>query len=142
MADYSSGNRTRHIYFGSDYSGSWQRYKMDETMFSNASLLADFQEYGGPEVGPATIGIFTALFYAAELALSPPFGLLSDRVGHHKVMQIGPVFGLIAVVITAFTAEIQLGAVVIAIPILVGSLPLLGLTRLLEGASTAACPCA
>ena len=44
MADYSSGNRTRHIYFGSDYSGSWQRYKMDETMFGNASLLADFQD--------------------------------------------------------------------------------------------------
>ena len=32
MADYSSGNRTRHIYFGSDYSGSWQRYKMEGTV--------------------------------------------------------------------------------------------------------------
>lgn len=101
-------------------------------------LLADFQEYGGPEVGPAAIGVFTALFFAAELALSPPFGLYSDRVGHHRVMQIGPVFGFIAVVLTAFTAEIQLGALVIAVPVLVGSLPLLGLTRLLEGASTAA----
>ncbi len=101
-------------------------------------LLAAFPEYGGPEVGPYAIGLFTALFFAAELVLSPPFGLLSDRVGNHRVMQIGPVFGLAAVVITALTAEIQLGAVVIAVPILVGSLPLLGLTRLLEGASTAA----
>jgi MFS family permease len=101
-------------------------------------LLADFPEFGGAEVGPATIGLFTALFFAAELILSPPFGLLSDRVGHHRVMQIGPVFGLIAVVLTSLSAEIQVGAFVIALPVLVGSLPLLGLTRLLEGASTAA----
>lgn len=101
-------------------------------------LLADFPDYGGHAVGPATIGLFTALFFAAELVLSPPFGLLSDRVGHHRVMQVGPVFGLVAVVLTALTAEIRLGAVVIAVPVLVGSLSLLGLTRLLEGASTAA----
>ena len=71
-------------------------------------LLADFEEYGGPEVGPAAIGVFTALFFAAELALSPPFGLFSDRVGHHRVMQIGPVFGFIAVVLTGaglFTSD-------------------------------------
>jgi MFS family permease len=53
-------------------------------------------------------------------------------------MQLGPVFGLAAVVITAFTAELGLGAWVVAVPFAVGSLPLLGLTRLLEGASTAA----
>ena len=57
-------------------------------------FLADFAEYGGPEVGPFVVGVFTALFFAAELVLSPPFGLLSDRVGHHRVMQIGPLFGL------------------------------------------------
>ena len=101
-------------------------------------LLADFPAYGGTEVGPFTIGVFTALFFAAELILSPPFGLLSDRVGHHRVMQVGPVFGLVAVVLTALTAEIQVGAITIAIPILVGSLAVLGLTRVLEGASTAA----
>ena len=101
-------------------------------------LLADFPEYGGPEVGAYTVGVFTALFFAAELVLSPPFGLLSDRLGHHRVMQFGPVLGLVAVVLTTLAAETQLGAVVIAIPVLVGSLPLLGLTRLLEGASTAA----
>lgn len=101
-------------------------------------LLADFPEYGGPEVGPYAIGVFTALFFAAELVLSPPFGLLSDRVGAHRVMQVGPVFGLIAVVLTALTAEIQVGAIVVALPMFVGSLSLLGLTRILEGASTAA----
>lgn len=101
-------------------------------------LLADFSEYGGTEVGPFTVGVLTALFFAAELVLSPPFGLFSDRVGHHRVMQVGPVFGLLAVVLTALTAEIQLGAVTIAIPAVVGSLFILALTRLLEGASTAA----
>ncbi|MEX1296131.1 MAG: MFS transporter [Candidatus Limnocylindrales bacterium] len=101
-------------------------------------LLADYPAYGGPEVGPFTIGLFTALFYAAELILSPPFGLLSDRLGHHRVMRIGPVFGLVAVVLTTFTAEFTVGAVTVALPIIVGSLFILGLTRLLEGASTAA----
>lgn len=102
-------------------------------------FLADFERFGGPAVGPAVIGVFTALFFAAELVLSPPFGLLSDRVGSHRVMQVGPFFGFVAVLLTALTAELQLpGSIVLAIPIVVGSLPLLGLTRLLEGASTAA----
>ncbi len=101
-------------------------------------LLADFPRYGGPAVGPFTIAVFTALFYLAELVLSPPFGLLSDRVGHHRVMQVGPVFGLAAVVITTLSAEVGVGALVVALPLAVGSLPLIGLTRVLEGASTAA----
>ncbi|MGD8684071.1 MAG: MFS transporter [Chloroflexota bacterium] len=101
-------------------------------------LLADFPQYGGSEISAFTIGVLTALFYAAELILSPPFGLLSDRVGHHRVMQIGPVFGLVAVVLTALVAEVELGPLLVAVPVLVGSLPLLALTRLLEGASTAA----
>jgi MFS family permease len=102
-------------------------------------FLADLPAHGGPEVGPLVISVFTALFFAAELVLSPPFGLMSDRVGHHRVMQIGPLFGLVAVVLTAITAELHLpGSIVIAVPVLVGSLPLIGFTRLLEGASTAA----
>ena len=102
-------------------------------------FLADFDTYGGREVGPFVIGLFTALFFAAELLLSPPFGMLSDRVGHHRVMQIGPVFGFIAVLLTALTAELYLpGSIVLAVPLLVGSVVLLALTRLLEGASTAA----
>jgi MFS family permease len=102
-------------------------------------FLADLPEHGGPPVGPFVVAVFTALFFVAELVLSPPFGILADRVGHHRVMQIGPLFGLVAVILTAFTAEIHLpGSIVIALPVLVGSLPLLGFTRLLEGASTAA----
>jgi MFS family permease len=102
-------------------------------------LLADYSAYGGAEVGPFVVGLFTALFFAAELVLSPAFGVLSDRVGHHRIMQVGPVFGFVAVLVTALAAEIQLpGSLIISLPILVGSLPLLGLTRVLEGASTAA----
>ena len=102
-------------------------------------FLADLPAHGGPEVGPFVVAVLTALFFAAELVLSPPFGVLADRLGHHVVMQVGPLFGFVAVLLTALCAEIELpGSVVIAIPVLVGSLPLLGLTRLLEGASTAA----
>lgn len=102
-------------------------------------FLAELPDHSGPAVGPFVLAVMTALFFAAELVLSPVFGLLADRVGHHRVMQIGPLFGLVAVVLTAATAEIHLpGSVVMALPLLVGSLPVLGMTRLLEGASTAA----
>jgi MFS family permease len=102
-------------------------------------FLADLPAHGGPAVGPVLIAVFTALFFVAELVLSPPFGVLADRVGHHRIMQVGPLFGLVAVILTALTAEIHLpGSIVVALPVLVGSLPLLGATRLLEGASTAA----
>jgi MFS family permease len=78
--------------------------------------------YGGPTVDAFTLAMFVALFYAAELIGSPLFGVLSDRLGHRRVMLFGPAFGAVAVVITAFTV----------------SLPLLGFTRVLEGSSTAA----
>ena len=57
-----------------------------------------------------------------ELVLSPIFGVLSDRLGHHRVMLFGPVFGAVAVVLTGLTTN----------------LPSSAATRLLEGASTAA----
>jgi MFS family permease len=87
-----------------------------------AYYLVDLPKHGGPFVEPFVVGIFSATFFAAELVLAPPFGLLSDRLGHHRVMQFGPVFGAIAVILTWLTT----------------SLPLIGVTRLLEGASTAA----
>jgi MFS family permease len=77
---------------------------------------------GEEAVGPFVLAIFTATFFLAELVLSPLFGLLSDRLGHHRVMQIGPIFGAVAVVMTALTTD----------------LVVLGTTRWLEGASTAA----
>ena len=64
----------------------------------------------------------TAAFYASELLLATPFGLLSDRWGHHRVMQFGPIFGFTAVILTFLTTNLLS----------------LGGTRLLEGASTAA----
>ncbi len=84
--------------------------------------LDDLPTYGGPRVDALTLGIFTASFFAAELILSPFFGTLADRFGYHRIMELGPAFGAVAVVLTGVTTV----------------LPLLGLTRWLEGASTAA----
>lgn len=86
--------------------------------------LSHFKDFH-PEVGridPITVGLLGATFYLAELVLSPFFGILSDRLGHHRVMLWGPIFGAVAVVLTAIT----------------GSVLVLGGTRFLEGGSTAA----
>jgi MFS family permease len=84
--------------------------------------LAVLEDYGGPKVDAITLGWFVALFYAAELIGSPLFGILSDRLGHRRVMLFGPAFGAVAVIVTALTTNI---------PVLLG-------TRVLEGSSTAA----
>ena len=83
---------------------------------------AALPRYGGVSVEPWQVGVLGALFYASELVGSPVFGILSDRLGHRRIMLVGPAFGAIAVVITALTV----------------SLPVIGFTRLLEGGSTAA----
>lgn len=83
---------------------------------------AQMPQYGGTVVQPWEVGVLGALFYAAELIGSPIFGVLSDRLGHRRVMLVGPAFGVVAVSITALTI----------------SLPVIGFTRLLEGGSTAA----
>jgi MFS family permease len=87
-----------------------------------AFYLAKLPEFGGPQVSGTVAGILTATYFAAELVLSPAFGILSDRVGAHRVMQIGPVFGATAVIITAFTTDLWL----------------IGGTRWLEGMAAAA----
>lgn len=84
--------------------------------------LAELPRHGGARVMPVELGLLTAAFFIAELVLAPPFGAISDRLGHHRVMQWGPAFGGIAVVLT--WASTNLGV--------------LGGTRFLEGASTAA----
>ena len=89
-----------------------------------ATYLAKLPTYH-PEAAPVdalTVGLFAATFYLAELVLSPFFGILSDRLGHHRVMLWGPLFGAVAVIMTALTSN----------------LVLLGATRILEGGSTAA----
>lgn len=78
--------------------------------------------YGGPRTDETTLAIMVALFFASELVLATPFGILSDRIGHHRVMQIGPLFGIAASVLTWLSVN----------------LVVIGGTRLLEGASTAA----
>lgn len=87
-----------------------------------AVYLAKLPEHGGPVVAATTLAVLHASFYVAELVFSPLFGLLSDRIGHHRVMLIGPAFGAAAVIVTGLTTN----------------LVLLGGTRILEGASTAA----
>jgi MFS family permease len=84
--------------------------------------LAKLPEHGGAEVSALTFAILHATFYVAELVLSPLFGILSDRLGHHRVMLFGPAFGAVAVILTALTTNLLI----------------LGGTRWLEGASTAA----
>ena len=82
----------------------------------------DLHLHGGIRVEAWHVGVVGALFYASELLGSPVFGVLSDRLGHRRVMLVGPAFGVVAVVITSMTA----------------SLPVIAFTRLLEGGSTAA----
>ncbi len=86
-----------------------------------AFYLAHLPAHGGPPVDATLVGLYAALFYLAELVLSPFFGILSDRYGHHRVMLYGPVFGATAVVLTGLTTN----------------LVVLGGTRILEGASSA-----
>ena len=47
-------------------------------LFYLARLHRDF---GGPRVDETTLAVMTASFFAAELVLATPFGLLSDRIG-------------------------------------------------------------
>jgi MFS family permease len=84
--------------------------------------LNDLDKYGGPTADALTVATFAALFYASELLGSPVFGVLSDRLGHRRVMLVGPLFGAVAVTITAFSTNLLV----------------LGGTRVLEGFSTAA----
>ena len=79
-------------------------------------------QFGGQHVASTTVGLLTAGYYAAELVLSPMFGYLSDRFGAHRIMQIGPIFGVAAALITAFAVDLWI----------------LGGTRILEGGAAAA----
>jgi MFS family permease len=83
--------------------------------------LARLHQLGGERVDALLIGVYSALFYVAELSLSPFFGILGDRFGHHRTMLLGPIFGFVAVIATGLSTNTVI----------------LGGTRLLEGASTA-----
>ena len=87
-----------------------------------SAYLAKPPADSGLVVAATTIALLHATFYIAELVLSPFFGLLSDRLGHHRVMLFGPAFGAVAVILTGLSTNLLV----------------LGGTRVLEGASTAA----
>mgnify|MGYP000639125330 CR=1 FL=1 len=72
-------------------------------------------------VSATVLGLFTFGFFLTELFGSPILGAWSDHWGRKRFIVIGPILGFLAVQITALTAV----------------LPLLFLTRLLEGLSTA-----
>lgn len=85
--------------------------------------LARLPQLGGAEEVSATaLGAMTATYFLAELLLSPAFGVLADRVGTRRVMQVGPIFGAVAVAVTPFLTDLLL----------------LGGTRWLEGMAAAA----
>jgi MFS family permease len=85
--------------------------------------LSEIESFGAQrEVTAFELGLLAATFYVAELVLSPLFGMLSDRIGSRAVMQMGPAFGVVAVLMTAVTTDLFL----------------LGGTRWLEGAAAAA----
>jgi MFS family permease len=84
--------------------------------------LARLPDFGGPHVSSTVAGLLTAAYFAAELILSPAFGVLSDRAGAHRIMQVGPILGAAAVLVTAVTTDLWL----------------LGGTRWLEGMAAAA----
>ncbi len=84
--------------------------------------LADLADAGTNGIDGKVVGALSAMFFLAELVLSPIFGVLADRVGHRRVMLYGPAFGAVAVILTAATTHVGL----------------LAGTRILEGASTAA----
>lgn len=74
------------------------------------------------EVSYTIGGLIIGTFFAAELIGAPLFGVWSDRYGRKLFIIFGPLFGAIAVQITAMTTIVWL----------------LLFTRLLEGVSTAA----
>ena len=72
--------------------------------------------------GPGAISILTGGYYATELTGAIVFGVLADRYGRKVIMLLGPLFGGIAVFMTGLTTH----------------MPVLFVTRLLEGSATAA----
>jgi MFS family permease len=87
-----------------------------------AYYAAQLPHHGGPEMSAFLLGLMMATYFIAELILSPGFGVLSDHLGAHRVMQWGPVFGAVAVVLTFATTNLFL----------------LGVTRFVEGAAAGA----
>ncbi len=107
------------------------RFSTGLTSSMLAFYLAHLGQHGGPSVDGFVVGLYAATFYLSELVLSPVFGIISDRYGHHRIMVFGPVFGATAVIITGLApAFLVFGAAIMLV--------ILAATRILEGASSAA----
>jgi MFS family permease len=76
----------------------------------------------GRGTGPTATALLTGGFYTTELTGAIVFGILADRYGRKVIMLLGPLFGGVAVFMTGLTTH----------------MPVLFVTRLLEGSSTAA----
>ena len=83
-------------------------------------LVDDLTRHHGH--GPVILSFLTGGFYATELTGAIVFGILADRYGRKVIMILGPLFGSVAVFMTGLTTHV----------------PVLFVTRLLEGSSTAA----
>jgi MFS family permease len=83
-------------------------------------LVDDLTRHRGH--GPGIISLLTGGFYATELTGAIVFGILADRYGRKVIMILGPLFGSVAVFMTGLTTHV----------------PVLFVTRMLEGSSTAA----
>lgn len=84
--------------------------------------IAHLNERGLARIGSGELAVLDGGFYITELGGSLALGIVADRFGRKAVMLLGPVFGAIAVFLTGLTTQLHL----------------LFVTRLLEGASTAA----
>src|SRR5664280_2050225 len=83
-------------------------------------LVADMTKGDGS--GPRVISFLSGGFDTTELTGAIVFGVLADRYGRKVIMLLGPLFGGVAVAMTGMTTQ----------------MPVLFVTRLLEGSSTAA----
>jgi Arabinose efflux permease len=83
-------------------------------------LVDDLTRNNG--TGPGALSLLTGGFYTTELTGAIVFGVLADRYGRKVIMILGPLFGSVAVFMTGLTTM----------------MPVLFVTRLLEGSSTAA----
>ncbi len=75
-----------------------------------------------PDIGASLVGALAASAYAAELVGSMPLGILSDAVSVRGLMGLGALLGAVATALLALTARV----------------PLLFLSRVLEGLAVAA----
>jgi MFS family permease len=66
-------------------------------------FLAHLSMHTGILITAIQVGFLSAAFYAAELALAPFMGALSDRVGRRSFLIIGPLIGLVEVALLPFT---------------------------------------